>query len=176
MRGDWELVRAFYWVRLAIKVTEGNRMTPFFNPPHLLGPMATFTFVNMHRREYVEVMVWNVEYIDEFAHWFNSLTDEQNDDVDAMVTLLEQRGPQLPFPFSSGVNGSRHSHMRELRVQSGGDPIRIFYAFNPLRTAILLIGGDKTGDDRFYETMIPVADKLYDEHLEELKDEGYLNV
>jgi hypothetical protein len=64
--------------------------------------------------------------------------------------------------------------MRELRVQSGGSPIRIFYAFDPRRTAILLIGGDKTGDDRFYQTMIPIADRLYDTHLEELRKEGLL--
>jgi hypothetical protein len=64
--------------------------------------------------------------------------------------------------------------MRELRVQSGGRPVRVFYAFDPRRSAILLIGGDKTGDKRFYETMIPVADRLYDEYIEELKQEGLL--
>jgi hypothetical protein len=64
--------------------------------------------------------------------------------------------------------------MRELRVQSGGRPIRIFYAFDPRRSAILLIGGDKTGDDRFYEKTIPVADKLYDVHLDELRQEGLI--
>jgi hypothetical protein len=64
--------------------------------------------------------------------------------------------------------------MRELRIQSEGRPLRVFYAFDPRRSAILLIGGDKTGDDRFYERMIPVADELYDVHLEELKQEGLL--
>ncbi len=63
--------------------------------------------------------------------------------------------------------------MRELRIQSGGDPIRIFYAFDPRRAAILLIGGHKTGADRFYEQMIPIADRLYDEHLAELAEEGH---
>lgn len=62
--------------------------------------------------------------------------------------------------------------MRELRTQSGGRPLRTLYAFNPLRTAILLIGGDKTGDDRWYETMVPAADKLFDDHLKELRKEG----
>lgn len=61
--------------------------------------------------------------------------------------------------------------MRELRVQMGGDPYRVFYAFDPRRAAILLIGGTKEGDDRFYERMIPIADRLYDEHLEELAKE-----
>lgn len=61
--------------------------------------------------------------------------------------------------------------MRELRVQSGGKPVRVFYAFDPTRTAILLIGGDKTGDDRFYEKMVPIADSLYDSHIEYLRNE-----
>ena len=64
--------------------------------------------------------------------------------------------------------------MRELRIQSGGHPIRVFYAFDPRRSAILLIGGDKTGNDRFYRDYVPVADKLYDEHLEELQKEGLI--
>ena len=64
--------------------------------------------------------------------------------------------------------------MRELRIQSEGRPLRVFYAFDPRRSAILLIGGDKTGDDRFYERLIPVADGLYDVHLKELKQEGLL--
>lgn len=78
------------------------------------------------------------------------------------MTLLEEKGPSLPFPFSSGINGSRHEHMRELRVQNRDNPLRIFYAFDPRRTAILLIGGDKTGQNRFYEEMVPRADALYD--------------
>ena len=59
--------------------------------------------------------------------------------------------------------------MRELRVQHKGRPIRIFYAFDPRRVAILLIGDDKTGDDRFYKKFVPVADELYDVHIAELK-------
>ena len=81
---------------------------------------------------------------------------------------------RLPFPDSSGINGSRHAHMRELRVQSGGNPLRIFYAFDPRRTAILLIGGDKTGNDRFYEEYVPLADDLYEAYLNELKGEGLI--
>ena len=88
------------------------------------------------------------------------------------MLLLEQRGPQLPFPYSSGVKGSRHGHMRELRIQHRGRPYRVLYAFDPRRIAILLIGGDKTGNDRWYQEIIPVADKLYDQHLLTLKMEG----
>jgi hypothetical protein len=116
-------------------------------------------------------MAWEVEYTDEFGAWWDTLTGAQQVDIDAHVQELERRGPRLPFPYSSGVEGSRHGHMRELRVQSGGRPLRIFYAFDPRRAAILLIGGDKTGDDRFYARYIRVADDLYDEHLAELEKE-----
>jgi hypothetical protein len=119
-------------------------------------------------------MSWDIEHTDEFAAWWQMLGEAEQEDIAAIVTLLENRGPQLPFPFSSGVESSRHSHMRELRVQSGGEPVRIFYAFDPRRTAILLIGGNKTGDDRFYERMVPVADRLYDDYLAELRREGLL--
>jgi hypothetical protein len=82
-------------------------------------------------------MAWEIEYTDEFGEWWETLTDPQQNRVVATVRLLEARGPSLPFPYSSGVHGSRHEHMRELRVQSRGNPLRIFYAFDPRRTAIL---------------------------------------
>jgi len=119
-------------------------------------------------------MACEIEATDEFGVWFGTLTEAEQDDVIAYVTLLETHDVKLGFPHSSGIKGSRHSHMRELRVQSGGSPIRIFYAFNPLRNAILLTAGDKTGDDRFYKKMVPLADALYDVHLEELRKEGLL--
>ncbi|CAN7395125.1 type II toxin-antitoxin system RelE/ParE family toxin [Phyllobacterium sp. LjRoot231] len=116
-------------------------------------------------------MLWPVEYTDEFGQWWETLSESEQISVAAHVGKLEQRGPNLPFPYSSGISASRHDHMRELRVQSSGKPIRVFYAFDPRRWAILLIGGDKTGDKRFYDRMIPVADDLYDVHLAELKKE-----
>lgn len=117
-------------------------------------------------------MACTVEYTDEFGVWWSVLTGAEQEDVSAYVGLLEERDVKLGHPYTSGINGSRHGHMRELRVQSGGRPVRVFYAFDPRRMAILLIGGDKTGDGRFYETFTPLADRLYDEHLEDLKREG----
>ena len=70
------------------------------------------------------------------------------------------------------LNGSRDGDMRELRTQHSGRPIRTLYAFDPRRSALLLIGGDKTGDNRWYEINVPLADRLYDEHLEQLEKEG----
>jgi hypothetical protein len=119
-------------------------------------------------------MPWAVESTDEFGEWFAELDDGDQVDVRATIGLLEDLGPRLPFPYSSDVRGSRHGQMRELRIQSGGKPLRVFYAFDPRRAAILLIGGDKTGDNRFYRRFVPVADRLYDEHLEGLRKEGLI--
>ena len=119
-------------------------------------------------------MDWDVENTDEFVDWFVGLSRADQDSIDFTVDLLIAQGPNLRFPHSSGIEGSRHAHMRELRVQSEGRPLRVFYAFDPRRSAILLIGGDKTGDGRFYTRLIPVADALYDVYLAELKREGLL--
>lgn len=120
-------------------------------------------------------MTWEVEYTDEFFAWWESLARPERVSISGTVELLETLGPALPFPQSTGINGSRHSHMRELRVQHKGNPLRILYAFDPRRVAILLIGGNKTGNSRWYREFVPRADRLYDEHLEELKREGLID-
>lgn len=118
-------------------------------------------------------VTWQVKALEEFSVWFDGLGKIQRKAVLYSLNLLKGRGPRLGFPYSSGIRGSRHKHMRELRVQSGGKPLRIFYAYDPLRTAILLIGGDKSGVKNFYEKYVPLADKLYDRHLtESAKDQG----
>ena len=119
-------------------------------------------------------MPWEVEYTNEFEDWWLELTERQKDSINSKVNLLMERGPRLAYPHSSSIHSSRHGHMRELRVQSGGRPIRIFYAFDPRRSSILLIGGDKTGNDRFYQVYVPIADNLYDIYLEELRNEGLI--
>ena len=122
-------------------------------------------------------MPWDVEGTDEFILWWRELSEDDQLSVTAgvdLVDLLEELGPTLPYPYSSGVIGSRHGHMRELRVQSGGRPIRILYAMDPRRTSILLIGGVKTSNKRFYEEYVPIADRLYDDHIEELREEGLI--
>jgi hypothetical protein len=116
-------------------------------------------------------MVYEVEFTDEFGEWWNGLTAEEQNSVAYTVLLLEERGPTLGHPHSSGIYGSRHKHMRELRIQHAGRPYRVLYAFDPRRMAILLVGGDKTGDQRWYSRMIPIADDLYDEHPREISEE-----
>jgi hypothetical protein len=119
-------------------------------------------------------VVWEVEGTDEFASWWASLSEAEQKDVAFVVELLTQRGPTLEYPYSSAVTTSRHSHMRELRARHRGRPYRVLYAFDPRRTAILLLGGDKTGDDRWYEVNVPKADATYDQYLAELKKEGLI--
>lgn len=114
-------------------------------------------------------MTWEVEFTDEFGSWWDTLDDGEQDSIDQGVGLLEERGPSLPYPYSSDINGSKHGNMRELRIQHRGEPYRVFYAFDPRRSAILLIGGNKTGDEQFYERMVPLADRIYDEHLRALE-------
>ena len=67
-------------------------------------------------------MAWDIEYTDEFEEWWDTLTEEAQIDVDASVGLLREYGVDLPFPHSSSVKDSRHSHMRELRIQHKGRP------------------------------------------------------
>jgi hypothetical protein len=118
--------------------------------------------------------MWEVEYTDEFEHWWQTLTEDQQEDLTVSVQLLRNLGPSLPRPHADTVKGSKHKNMRELRTQSKGRPLRTFYAFDPRRCAILLIGGDKTGDKRFYEEMLPQAERLYNKHLKELENEGLI--
>ncbi len=112
----------------------------------------------------------NVEFTDEFRAWWDGLGIRDQRAVAKVVNALVRRGPRLQFPYSSGIKGSRHSHMRELRVQ-GRPPIRVFYAFDPYRTAILLIAGHKTDSERFYRDYVPRADAIYDEYLREIEQE-----
>lgn len=119
--------------------------------------------------------MWDVEYTDELGAWWAALSEAEQESIDASVRLLEQKGPNLGFPHSSGIEGSRHAHMRELRVQHQGRPYRIIYAFDPRRCAILLLGGDKTGNDRWYIVHVPIADNLYDIHMESLRKEGQID-
>ena len=116
-------------------------------------------------------MSWDFEYTDQFGEWWDQLFEAVHESIVASVQLLEELSPHLSFPHSSGVKGSRHSHLCELRTQHESRPYRTLYAFDPRRSAILLIGGDKTGDDRWYETNVPLADRIYEEHLGELRKE-----
>lgn len=137
---------------------------------------STFQAANsttfLHNKE--TGMTFEVEYTDEFAQWWEALDSGTQTAIDAIVKLLEEKGTNLPFPYSSGIEGSRYRHLRELRVQHKREPYRILYAFDPRRVAVLLLGGSKAGNNRWYEENVPKAEQLYDELLKELKDEGLI--
>ena len=114
--------------------------------------------------------MWEIEYTDEFELWWGTLSISEQEDIDASVTLLKNLGPALSRPHCDTLTGSRYQNMKELRTQSHGKPLRTLFAFDPRRLAILLIGGDKTGDKRFYERMIPISDELFYKHLKELEN------
>jgi hypothetical protein len=118
-------------------------------------------------------MAWDVEVTDEFKDWFDTLSDADQDAVGAAVEILAEEGPSLGRPFVDTLRGSRHANMKELRPRASS--IRVLFAFDPRRTAILLLGGDKRDQwQAFYRDAIPRADDLYDEHLRTLKSEGLL--
>jgi hypothetical protein len=119
-------------------------------------------------------MKCEVEFTDEFEQWWETLDSETQDSIAVAVELLEEKGANLPFPHSSGIKGSDYRHLRELRVQHKGKPYRILYAFDPRRIAVLLLGGNKEGNERWYEENVPKADQLYSELLQELKNEGLI--
>src|SRR5580658_11237338 len=106
-------------------------------------------------------MAWEVEVSDEFGELWDALDAAEQKSVDFTVTLLSEAGPTLRMPHSSGIETSRHKHMRELRIQHEGRPYRVLYAFDPRRTAILLIGGDKTGNNRWYEEYVVTSDIVF---------------
>lgn len=111
---------------------------------------------------------------EDFETWWQNLAAGQQEDVAFVVGLLEARGVALGFPYSSAIRGSR-LRLRELRVSAEGEALRVLYAFDPWRSAVLLIGGSKGGrGDRFYGEAVPKAERLYQEYVRrrELEEEG----
>ena len=114
---------------------------------------------------------WKIIETETFRVWFKSLDTAAKEDIYAAALVLAQFGPSLGRPRVDVLQGSAFSNMKELRVPSNGRPFRIAFAFDPDREAILLCGGDKTGDKRFYETLLKKADELFGAHLKELENE-----
>jgi hypothetical protein len=112
--------------------------------------------------------VWDVEYTEEFGTWWEDLEPDDQERLTAAVELLEKLGPSLGRPLVDTLKGSRHPNMKELRPGT----VRVLFAFDPRRTAILLLGGDKSGHWKdWYVEAIPEADRLFDDHLKSLVDE-----
>lgn len=113
---------------------------------------------------------WTVEYTDEFELWWLEQTEFVQEKCAVVVDLLLRSGPMLGFPYSSSIMGSPYA-LRELRIQCGGHPYRILYVFDSRRNALLLLGGDKTGNDNWYEENVPKAESIYEQYLKEIQEE-----
>lgn len=117
---------------------------------------------------------WDVEYTDEFEEWFDGLPEVQQDAVFAVVEELRSEGPAMGRPHCDTIEHSRYKNMKELRVQQDG-ALRILFIFDPRRTAVLLLGGDKTGLwNEWYPEAIKQAEDIYEQYLAELRKEGLL--
>jgi len=118
-----------------------------------------------------DFMPWEVEFTDEFFAWWDGLDADEQDSVNFGVRLLQEQGPNLKRPQADTLEGSDFPNMRELRIQHHGRPYRVLYAFDPRRVGIRLLGGDKTGNARWYKEYVPKADAIYRQHLRELEDD-----
>ena len=116
--------------------------------------------------------MWDIEVTDQFLGWYRGgLTHAELVAIDAAVGMLEHQGPALDRPLVDHITSSRHQRMKELRPL--GTDIRILFCFDPRRTAILLLGGDKAEAwEAWYVQNVRIADALYDEHVKELRKEG----
>jgi len=114
-------------------------------------------------------VAWEVEASDEFVEWYDVLDEGETERVNRSIELLEKQGPELNRPHVDTLKGSKIPNLKELRVQHEGRPLRILFAFDPRRAAYLILGGDKTGDKNWYSTFIPKAEKIYKQHLMEIR-------
>ncbi|WP_416361191.1 type II toxin-antitoxin system RelE/ParE family toxin [Kosakonia pseudosacchari] len=114
--------------------------------------------------------MWRITMTQTFEKWFDALGDNDRASVLAALMVLRVKGPQLPRPYADTVKGSRYNNMKELRIQSRGEPFRVFYAFDPQRVGILLCAGNKASNEkRFYDVMIQIADRELTRHLHKIK-------
>jgi hypothetical protein len=119
-------------------------------------------------------MMWEIVFHREFETWFFELDVEVQTSIAMVLDVLEEQGAALGRPYVDTIKGSAFTNMKELRVQHDGDPYRILFAFDPQRQAVLLIGGNKRGDKRWYDVNIPIAERLYQEYLEETSGGEFL--
>jgi hypothetical protein len=111
---------------------------------------------------------WEIANTKEWGDWFDGLSVELQDAIAARLELLAERGPALGRPTVDTLTGSELPNLKELRVDADGQNTRTLFVFDPTRTAILLMGGSKTGQwSKWYRTAIPQAERLYEEHLRE---------
>jgi hypothetical protein len=116
-------------------------------------------------------MAWTVLFDEEFAEWILTVDEGLRLKIASHLEVLEELGPNLGRPRVDTVKGSAYQNMKELRVQYNGEPWRILFAFDPNRNAVLLVGGNKSANARWYAYHVAIADERFERHLENLKKE-----
>ncbi len=116
-------------------------------------------------------MAWIIANHEEFGPEYDQLSEQVQDEILALAQLLKEYGPELGRPHVDTLKGSKHPNLKELRFNADDGVWRVAFAFDPERTAILLVAGDKSGqsEKKFYRALIGKADKRYDRHLAALK-------
>lgn len=118
--------------------------------------------------------MWNIQYTNEFGHWWEQLGGQEHESIAVEINLLEHLGPDHLVRFMTGIRDSKHNHLRELRVIFSDRIYRILFGFKLSSKEILLIGGDKTGNDRWYEKNLPLAEKIFKQHFSSSKIEEHV--
>lgn len=113
-------------------------------------------------------MEWRVETTADYEEWFCELTEAEQRSVHRDFDLLRTDGPSLGRPHVDRVNGSNYVNMKELRTGR----LRSLFIFDPRRTAIVLVGGYKVDQRKFFSRLVGAADAIYSEHLRSLNDEN----
>lgn len=115
--------------------------------------------------------MWEILTTEVFDEWFFAQSEDMREDVLAMMGILAEMGPQLGRPYVDTLKGCKLTHLKELRIQHHGNPVRAFFAFDPVRRAIVLCAGDKTGvnQKQFYRSMIRMAEAEYRRHLMQME-------
>lgn len=111
-------------------------------------------------------MQYKLIYLAEFATWLDAQDEELRIRTVAYLDLLQERGPLLSRPHADTLKGSQIANLKELRFKFEKAPIRILFAFDPKQQAVIILAGNKQGDKRWYDTNIPIAERLFSAYLE----------
>ncbi len=118
--------------------------------------------------QYIESMPWTIIYLDAFETWLNDQEEGLCEESVAHVGMLAEGGPLLGRPWVDTLKGSGLPNLKEVRFEYKGAPIRILFAFDPKQQAVIMLGGDKSQDKKWYKKNIQIAERLYKEHVEKL--------
>ena len=129
-----------------------------------------------YRLYYERGIMWEISY-EYIEDWLDMQDKETVALIFAALEVLREKGPSLGRPLVDSISGSRLQNMKELRpASSGSSEVRILFAFDPLRQAVMLLAGDKSkGNNKkkkwsgWYRRAIPKAEQIYHEHLQKLE-------